>query len=164
MIFRLSGDDGVGSLKRPTCSLRRKIETQHIRRLVSGSSLLYQGDEHVSDAPTKPRAFFDLFAGSMDGQATWNDVDDFIDAWHDSGDDKQRPLHEFLGMTEEEYAIWMMDRRTLPELALARRPGGPMIESLITDRVRRMRAGNDPLDRTALFSLDHRLKACGIDA
>jgi hypothetical protein len=113
----------------------------------------------VSDASTKPRTFFDLF---MDGQATRDDVYDFIDAWHDSGDEEQRPLHELLGMTEEEYAFWMMDRRVLPELALARRPGGPPIESLMADRVRRMRAGNDPLDRTSLFG--HWLKARGIDA
>ncbi|PPQ31541.1 hypothetical protein [Rhodopila globiformis] len=115
----------------------------------------------MSDAQTRPRAFFDLF---IDGQATQDDVDDHVSAWHDSGDEEQRPLAEFLGMTEEEYGIWMMDRRLLPELALARRPGAPTIVSLITDRVRRMRAGNDPLDRTALFSLGHWLKARGIDA
>lgn len=115
----------------------------------------------MSDARTKPRTFFDLF---IEGQATRDDMDDFIDAWHDSGDEEQRPLHEFLGMTEEEYAVWMMDTRILPVLALARRSSGPTIESLIADRVRRMRAANDPLDRTALFSLDHWLKARGIDA
>jgi hypothetical protein len=115
----------------------------------------------VSDASTKPRTFFDLF---LDGKATEDDVDDYVSAWHDSGDEEQRPLTEFLGMTEGEYAIWTMDRRTLPDIAAARRPSGPTIESLITDRVRRMRAGNDPLDRTALFSLGHWLKARGIDA
>jgi hypothetical protein len=114
----------------------------------------------VPDVPTKPRIFFDLF---MDDQATRDDIDDFIDAWPDSGNNEQRPLHEFLGLTEEEYAVWMMDRRTLPEFALAR-PGGPSIESLITDRVRRMCAGNDPLDRTALFSLGHWRNTRGIDA
>ena len=115
----------------------------------------------MSDASTKPRTFFDLF---LDGKATEDDVDDYVSAWHDSGDEEQRPLTEFLGMTEEEYAIWMMDRRLLSELAIARRPGGPTIESLITDHVRRIRAGNDALDRTALFSLGHWLKARGIDA
>jgi hypothetical protein len=100
----------------------------------------------------------------MDGQVTRDDADDFIDAWHDAGDEEQRPLTEFLGMTEEEYSIWMMDRRVLPELAAARRPGAPTIESLMADRVRHMRAAGDPADRTALFSLTHWLKARGIDA
>jgi hypothetical protein len=115
----------------------------------------------VSDAETRPRTFFDLF---MHGQATRDDMDDFIDAWHDSGDAERCPLTEFLGMTEEEYAVWLMDTRTLPELAAARRPGGPSIVSLMAERVRRMRAAGDPADRAALFSLGHWLKARGIEA
>ena len=115
----------------------------------------------MSNANTKPRTFFDLF---MEGQVTRENADDFIDAWHDAGQDEQRPLTEFLGMTEEEYAVWMMDRRTLPELAAARRPGGPSLTTLMADRVRRMRSANDPADRTSLFSLGHWLKARGIDA
>ncbi len=115
----------------------------------------------MSDAETKPRTFFELF---MDGEATREDADEIIDAWHDSGDDEQRPLTEFLGMTEEEYGVWMTDTRTLPELALARRPGGPSLTTLMADRVRRMRAAKEPADRTSLFSLGHWLKARGIDA
>ena len=34
------------------------------------------------------------------------DIDDRIDAWH-RGNSKQ-PLHEFLGMSEEEYAAWVV--------------------------------------------------------
>jgi hypothetical protein len=114
----------------------------------------------VFDAETKPRTFFDLF---LDGQATEADADDCVTAWHDSGDEEQRPLTDFLGMTDEEYSIWTMDPRTLPDLALARRPGGPSLTTLMADRVRRMRASNDPSDRTSLFSLGHWLKARGID-
>jgi hypothetical protein len=57
-----------------------------------------------------------------------------------------------------------MDPRPLPELAAARRPGDPSLTTLIADRVRRLRAANDPVDRTALYSLGHWLKARGIDA
>ncbi len=115
----------------------------------------------MSDAQTKPRTFFDLFS---DGQATEDDADECVSAWHNSGDDERRPLTEFLGMTDNEYDLWTMDPRTLPALAAARRPGGPDIESIITDRVRRMRAANDPADRAALFSLTHWLRARGIEA
>jgi len=33
------------------------------------------------------------------------DIHDLIDEWHDGND--PRPLHEFLGMTWEEYARWL---------------------------------------------------------
>jgi hypothetical protein len=114
----------------------------------------------VSEVGTKPRSFFDLF---IDGLVPAKDANDFVTAWHDSGDEEQRPLAEFLGMTGEEYALWMMDRRVLPEIAAARRPGGPALATLMTERVRRMRAANNPIDRTALFSLAHWLRATGID-
>jgi hypothetical protein len=34
---------------------------------------------------------------------TNDDIDDMIDAWHDSGPEEKRSLHEYLGMTWEEY-------------------------------------------------------------
>jgi hypothetical protein len=114
----------------------------------------------VSDAKAKPRTFFDLF---IDGQATAADADDFVTAWHDSGDEEQRPLTQFLGFTEEEYDVWTMDRRILPDIAAARRPGGPALATLVAERVRRMRAANNPIDRSALFSLGHWLAARGVD-
>ncbi len=40
------------------------------------------------------------------------DLDDLIDQWHD-GDDP-RPLHEFLGMTHDEYATWVEQRSGRP--------------------------------------------------
>jgi len=67
-------------------------------------------------------------------------------------------------MTWDEYTNWTMDHRTLPELAAARRRGGPSLTTLMTGRVRRMRAANDPAERAALFSRGHWLKARGIDA
>lgn len=39
------------------------------------------------------------------GDAMPDDIDDFIDAWHASSEDIG--LAEFLGMTEEEYAVWV---------------------------------------------------------
>jgi hypothetical protein len=114
----------------------------------------------VFDAKAKPRSFFDFF---IDGQVAAEDADDFITAWHNSGDEEQRPLTEFLGMTDDEYDVWMMDGRILPDIASARRPGGPTLVALMTERFRRLRAANDPLDRSALFSLGHWLQARGTD-
>ena len=40
------------------------------------------------------------------------DIDDFVDLWHkDSGN---MALHDFLGMTQEEYSLWIADPSTLP--------------------------------------------------
>ena len=39
------------------------------------------------------------------GDAVPADIDDFIDAWHASLEDIG--LAEFLGMTDEEYALWV---------------------------------------------------------
>jgi hypothetical protein len=42
--------------------------------------------------------------------ATWDELVDRVDAlveeWH-NGAGKDRPLHEFLGMTKEQYAEWI---------------------------------------------------------
>ena len=114
----------------------------------------------MSDVRTKPRSFFDLF---IDGQVSAVAAEDFISAWHNSGDEEQRSLPEFLGLTEDEYDVWMMDGRILPDIAAARRPGAPPLVDLMTERFRRMRAASDPIDRSALFSLGHWLAARGID-
>ena len=38
-------------------------------------------------------------------EATWDQVDDWIDKWHDG--DSKLGLHEFLGMTQDEYALFV---------------------------------------------------------
>ena len=50
------------------------------------------------------------------GLADYDDVDDYIDQWHDGRYDC--PIYEFLGMTREQYFAWGEDesylRRTFP--------------------------------------------------
>lgn len=36
---------------------------------------------------------------------TPEELDDHIDKWHNS--DSNKPLHEFLGMTREQYSLWI---------------------------------------------------------
>lgn len=45
------------------------------------------------------------------GHAFLTDIDDYVDAWHD-GDDP-RDLGEFLGMTSDEYRLWVERPETL---------------------------------------------------
>ncbi len=42
----------------------------------------------------------------LSGRALLGDVDDYISAWHDCEDDVG-DLHEFLGMTADEYRLWV---------------------------------------------------------
>lgn len=41
-------------------------------------------------------------------------LDDLIDEWHEAPEDGVS-LHEYLGMTWEEYAIWVKDAQAIPE-------------------------------------------------
>ena len=115
----------------------------------------------MSETATRPRPFFDLF---MDGQASAADADECVTAWHNSGDDEQRSLIEYLGMTDEEYDLWTADHRLLPLLADARRQGDDALVHLIAVYVGHMRAQADPTDRAALHGLSHWLKARGVEA
>jgi hypothetical protein len=71
----------------------------------------------MSRIPEKARRFFDRF---LRGEVSAEDIDDFIDAWHDNPEKSE--IFEFLGMTREEYALWLRDPEALPQIAQARRP------------------------------------------
>jgi len=56
------------------------------------------------------------------------EIDDFVDTWHESKN--KIPLHEFLGMTWEEYALWVADPNVLPFIVTAHKEGQD-IENLL---------------------------------
>jgi hypothetical protein len=41
----------------------------------------------------------------LNGEIQMDEIDDFIEQWHES--DSEKELHEYLGMTWEEYALWV---------------------------------------------------------
>lgn len=55
----------------------------------------------------------------MNGEVLPEDIDDFVDAWHKNPDGKE--IFEYLGMTRQEYSIWLRDPGILPHIARARR-------------------------------------------
>lgn len=61
--------------------------------------------------------FFELFS---QGRALADEADDYIDKWHDSGDDVTCKLHEFLGLKWEEYQAFVSDPTVLPLILKAR--------------------------------------------
>jgi len=48
-------------------------------------------------------------------------IDDYVDTWHDG--DFECSLHEFLGFTKQEYALWVEDPRCLQSILLMRKHG-----------------------------------------
>lgn len=74
---------------------------------------------------SKPDATF--VEKCLSGEAFANEIDDYIDQWHEgsgTGD-----LHEFLGFTEEEYAIWVERSEALNHILFARKHGLPFDEA-----------------------------------
>jgi hypothetical protein len=57
----------------------------------------------------------------VDGRALADDADDFVDQWSDSQD--RRPLHEFLGMSWDEYSLWVEQPAFLRYIVVARLRG-----------------------------------------
>lgn len=57
------------------------------------------------------------------GDALSSDVNDFVDAWHEAGTDL--PLYAFLGMTHDEYKLWLEKPAAL-DLIISARQGNPV--------------------------------------
>jgi len=51
------------------------------------------------------------------GEALLEDIDNYVDDWHESNTEIE--LHEFLGMTEKEYSLWVVDPNILPFIITA---------------------------------------------
>ena len=79
---------------------------------------------------------------ALAGEVEMDEIDDFVDAWHDSVAD-DGSLATFLGMTEEEYAAWVVNPDALPHIISAHRTGKDFKTSLQTVYERRLAARSD---------------------
>lgn len=50
------------------------------------------------------RSFVDLV---LNGEKTVDEIDDFVEAWENDINER-KPLHECLGLTYEQYAMWLL--------------------------------------------------------
>ena len=55
------------------------------------------------------------------GEARPADIDDFVDRWHQGRSNLE--LHDFLGMTWDEYSAWVRSPNLLPLIISAHREG-----------------------------------------
>lgn len=108
----------------------------------------------MSDVQPKTAPFLVLY---RDGHVTAQQIDDFIEAWHDLDEFEQRPLAEFLGMTEDEYAVWMASRKALPAIVAARQTARPLVE-VVAEHLAQLQHAALPSNRAAIHVLSHWLK------
>jgi hypothetical protein len=59
---------------------------------------------------------------ALRGEVVQDEIDDFVDEWHDDEQD-DRALHEFLGMTQQEYELWVEQPGSLRLILAARNEG-----------------------------------------
>lgn len=69
-----------------------------------------------SSSASNSKPFIEL---CLDGEKSIDEIDDFVDEWHDS--DNKQSLSEFLGMTNDEYALWIEKPEILSDLIHARK-------------------------------------------
>jgi len=113
----------------------------------------------MSEVRVEARApsFFDLHSR---GEVVPDDIHDFIGRWHEDQEPWARdmPLREYLGLTRDEYEVWLYDPFSLPSILRARQPGGNLVD-IMAERYRQLRAANRREDGTIIFSLGNWLKA-----
>jgi hypothetical protein len=108
----------------------------------------------VSELAQTSRPFFELYlAGLVKG----DQMDDFVAAWHEAPENEDRPLAAFLGMTEDEYAVWVMDPAALPMLRTARRATVPFRTS-ISNYVAALRGASKAADEATILALSNWLE------
>lgn len=64
--------------------------------------------------------FFELYAA---GKIPAENIHDYVGYWHDcfKNTDVYPPLHVYLGLTAQEYALWVMDDNALPGILMRRK-------------------------------------------
>ena len=82
--------------------------------------------------------FMDL---CLAGRAFVDEVDDYVDKWYDM--DSSLSLPEFLGMSRQEYALWVEKPGSLKYLLRARKNGQPVSDFKAVENQLRMAARAD---------------------
>ncbi len=59
----------------------------------------------------------------INGDSFLDEVDDYVDAWHDDNASEDTELYQYLGMTWQEYSLWVTNPSILGEIVAARRKG-----------------------------------------
>jgi hypothetical protein len=93
------------------------------------------------------------------GEVATNEIDDFIDAWHADPDGGE--LHDYLGMTGDEYSLWLRVPDALSCILKARRDREPLTR-VIRTAYEAMRLGPPGSDSPTAARLRTWLKENGV--
>lgn len=103
---------------------------------------------------SQPTFLDDVLTGKVEPGA----IDGFIDRWHDAPNGRE--LHDYLGMTREEYSLWFRVPDALSYLIKARREAMPLNDA-VAGGCRELRTSTAPLESTKIARLEEWLKAHG---
>jgi hypothetical protein len=96
---------------------------------------------------------------ALSGKALIDEIDDFVEAWHSSDD--SRSLAEFLGMSDDEYSLWVSNPGYLSLILAARHRSIPLRDAVNDNYLPALRsaARSDraaKLDQLQHWLADHR--------
>lgn len=78
------------------------------------------------------------------GELLPEEIDEYIDMWHEST--TEIGLHEFLGMTEKEYALWVAKPKILPFIIKAHHDNSTISAILKAHETLRLAARKEGID------------------
>ena len=82
----------------------------------------------------------------LKGDVLTDEIDDFVQDWHDCKAGADQDLHDFLGMSWEEYSIWATNPSILSYILSARKNGVSFEEELNRDRYALAARAASPLE------------------
>ena len=96
-------------------------------------------------------SFFERYAR---GEATAEQIDDFVGYWHEGRDCRAGtlPLHECLGLSQDEYEVWVYDPDALPHILTSRREQRPL-ETVMAERLDQLLLAARETDKTIIRGL-----------
>jgi hypothetical protein len=83
----------------------------------------------------------DFITDCINGDALISEVDDYVDRWHENGGGIS--LHEYLGMTKSEYALFVEDEDYLG-LIISARVNNTTIENIVNEELAMAARSDDP--------------------
>ncbi len=101
----------------------------------------------------RPKTFFDLYS---EGHALEEEIDDFVDAWHLEMKGKIPPhlveLPNYLGMSQEEFDVWVQEPDALPHILNARLER-KSIDAVMHEHVNDMLLAARAADKSSIVAL-----------
>ncbi len=99
--------------------------------------------------------FIDL---CLAGNVLLEEIDEFVDQWHEAPAGSE--LHDYLGMTKEEYSLWLRVPDALPYIIKARHENEPLTDAVV-HAYRDMRLAARSNDQSKIARLQKWLMAKG---